>query len=116
MVYDGGGQFDADQRATMLAQEAARAGAQAIDVKGYLATGVATLDRQKALDAVAAFCSGPNWPPQTVCTAILATNLTEIQVNVAIQRNIVFLPSSVGKTVYGHAEVKLTQGVVDAGG
>jgi hypothetical protein len=117
MAYDGGGQLDADQRATMLAQEAARAGAQAVDVKVYLATGVATINEAEARVAITAFEAQPGWPPQTAVTDVLFNaSHTEIQVNISIQRNIVFLPSSVGKTVYGHAEVKLTQGVVDAGG
>ena len=114
MVWDGGGQFDADQRATILAQEAARAGAQAVDVKAYMATGVATIDPVQAALNVKAFCDAQNLP-QTTCTPIILGG-TEIQVNVTIIRNIVFLPSSVGKTVYGHAQVKLTQGVTDAGG
>jgi len=115
MAWDGGGQFDADQRATLLAQEAARAGAQAVDVNAYLETGIAKIDPVRAAAYVDAYCAAQNLP-QTTCTAIVGPSRTEIQVNVTIVRNIVFLPSGVGKTVYGHAQVKLTQGVVDAGG
>jgi hypothetical protein len=119
MAYDIGGEFDAEQRATMLAQEAARAGAQAVDVPRYLDTGVAAVNTVSANgptadQAVQAFCAQANLP-QTTCTTIVAGG-TEVQVNVAINLNIVILPGGVNKTVYGHAEVKLTQGVTDSGG
>src|SRR5512139_2706806 len=70
MAWDGGGQFDADQRATLLAQEAARAGAQAVDVNAYLETGVAQIDPTRAASYVTAFCAAQNLP-QTTCTAIV---------------------------------------------
>jgi len=119
MTYDIGGEFDGEQRATMLAQEAARAGAQAVDVPRYLATGVAAVntDSSRGLtadQAVQAFCTRAALP-HTTCTTLVGGG-TEVQVNVAIELRVVILPGGVTKTVYGHAEVKLTQGVIDSGG
>jgi hypothetical protein len=115
MAYDGGGELDTQIRANKIAEEAARAGATAVDVNAYMATGVAQIDPLRATNIVLAYCAASG-VPQLSCTPIIGPSRTEIQVNVSIVRNIVFLPTAVGKTVYGHAQVKLTQGVTDAGG
>jgi hypothetical protein len=58
LVLDGGLILSARLRALNQAQEAARAGAQAIDLATYRATGTITLDPPKAVAAARAYLAG----------------------------------------------------------
>jgi hypothetical protein len=120
VAYDGGGLFDDTQRANFLAQEAARAGAQQIDVGQYLATGRAVIDKAKATDAATSYLTNIKdlaIYPNSIHVYFGAGG-SAIQVTFKVQRNVVFLTGSgwgIDKT-YGNAVVVLRQGVTDAGG
>jgi hypothetical protein len=123
LAYDGGGRYDINQTANSIAQETARTAAQCVDVPGYLSTGqatvrsdsIATTCAQPYLDAVASTL--PSGTTLTVDGISLLNGGTEVHVDVTITRPVVFLASLGFQNVaHGHATVKLTQGVTDAGG
>jgi hypothetical protein len=120
MAYDGGGQYDDTQRADFLAQEAARTGAQNIDLAKYMTTGQAAMDETKATAAVKAYLGGVK--DLTIdlnnIQVIFGAQDSEIQVIFTVVRSPVFLTGSgwgIDKA-YGDAVVVLKQGVTDAGG
>jgi len=120
VTYDGGGLFDDTQRADFLAQEAARAGAQQIDIEQYLATGRAVMDRDKATAAATSYLTNIKDMaiyPNSIHVYFGAGG-SAIQVTFKVQRGVVFLTGpgwGIDKT-YGNAVVVLRQGVTDAGG
>jgi hypothetical protein len=120
MAYDGGGQFDDTQRANFIAQEAARAGAQNIDVNRYMATGQAAMDETKATATVKAYIAGTKGLPIDLGSVqvLFGSGDSMIEVIFTVQRSPVFLTGSgwgIDKA-YGNAVVALKQGVTDAGG
>jgi hypothetical protein len=121
VCYDGGTYYSDQQHADFIAQEAARAGAQDIDVRAYLATGQATLDRDAATADVINYLK--NVKDLTIVDkdnpgVYFGPNFSSIQVTIQVKRSGVFLTDSTWKldTVYGNAVVVLEQGVTSAGG
>lgn len=88
LVIDGGRQLGARSRAVGYAQEAARAGAAAIELN----TSEARIDTVKAATAVATFCAevAANDPAVTDCTAS-ELDVEHLQVRVRIDHKTTFL-------------------------
>lgn len=120
MAYDGGMFFDDQQHADFLAQEAARAGAQDIDVGRYLDTGRAAMNEGLARQDVTNYLKNVNDPSIDLSTVAVyfGPSDSSIRVVFTVRRTGVFLPAHAWRmdTVYGNAVVVLEQGVTDAGG
>jgi hypothetical protein len=121
VCYDGGTYYSDQQHADFIAQEAARAGAQDIDVNAYLATGQASLNRDAATQDVINYLR--NVKDLTIVDRdapgiYFGPNYTSIQVTIQVSRTGVFLTDKSWHldTVYGNAVVVLQQGVTSAGG
>ena len=127
LVYDGGRKIDGFRGANEIAMETARTAAQCVDVNAYLQSGQAVVQDPTGDGARAKACAQPylsavtsTLPSDTTVTLDGVTLLaggTEVRVDVTITRPVVFLASLGFQNVaHGHATVKLTQGVTDAGG
>jgi hypothetical protein len=88
LVIDGGRQLGARSRAVSYAQEAARAGAAAIQLN----SAEAKIDTAKAATAIAGFCGQvqSNDPSVTACAATTLTE-DEVDIQVAIDNKTTFL-------------------------
>jgi hypothetical protein len=120
LAYDGGTYYDDQQHADFVAQEAARAGAQDVDVGRYLATGRAGLDPAKATADVTAYLGGVKDMKIDMSTVAVYFGPDDgsIQVTFTVDRSGVFLTDKAWGVdrAYGNAVVVLEQGVTDAGG
>jgi hypothetical protein len=120
LAYDGGTYYDDQQHADFVAQEAARAGAQDIDVGHYLATGRAGLDPDKAKADVLTYLGDVHdlQIDMGSVAVYFGPDNGSIQVTFRVDRSGVFLSAAswgIDKA-YGNAVVVLEQGVTDAGG
>lgn len=120
LAYDGGTYYDDQQHADFVAQEAARAGAQDIDVGHYLATGRAGLDPVRAKADVTTYLGNVHDLRIDMSTVAVyfGPDYGSIQVTFTVDRGGVFLPAASWgiDRAYGNAVVVLEQGVTDAGG
>jgi hypothetical protein len=121
VCYDGGTYYSDQQHADFIAQEAARAGAQDIDVKAYLATGQASLDPAAATQDVINYLKNVkdlSIADKDAPGVYFGPNYSSIQVTIQVNRTGVFLTDKSWNlgTVYGNAVVVLEQGVTSAGG
>jgi len=120
LSFDGGNFYSDQQRAESVAQEAARAGAQDIDVDRYLATGRAGLSEKDARIDVTNYLSGVTDLAIKDVQVYFGPGDGSIQVTFLVDRRGtgVFLPASWwgADKVYGNAVVVLEQGVTSAGG
>ena len=120
LSFDGGNYYSDQQHAESLAQEAARAGAQDIDVNRYLATGRAGLVESDATKDVNTYLSGVTDLAIKDVQVYFGPGDGSIQVTFLVDRagTGVFLPASWwgADKVYGNAVVVLEQGVTSAGG
>lgn len=120
LSFDGGNFYSDQQHAESLAQEAARAGAQDIDVNRYLATGRAALVEDNARADVTQYLSGVHDLAIKNVQVYFGPGDGSIQVTFLVDRanTGVFLPASWwgADKVYGNAVVVLEQGVTSAGG
>ena len=122
-VWDGGQAVSAQQTADDLALDAGRTAAQCVDVAYFLEHGTATVATQFQAKACAApfvklYNDAGNDYQMSVDIAPFADrNVTVLSVTVTLTRPTGFF-SGLGLTgtYTGHATVKLTQGVTDAGG
>jgi hypothetical protein len=73
LVADGGTALDARLRAANLAEEAARAGAQAIDLATYRSTGALRLDPARADTAARAYLTRAGWAGTAAVHSTAAT-------------------------------------------
>jgi Flp pilus assembly protein TadG len=122
LVWDGGRGVNSVQVADDLAAEAGRTAAQCVDVRDFLVNGRAMITThiraegcaQPYLDLVN---SAGNGYTVTLATPIVLSQNDTLDVTVVLTRPIVFLSAFGFNGRYtGHATVKLTQGVTDAGG
>jgi hypothetical protein len=122
-VWDGGQAVSAGQTADDLALEAGRTAAQCVDVRGFLLTGQATVATQDEANACAAAYvnlynnANPGDYHMSVDIVTSVNNDSLLSVTVTLTKPTGFF-SGLGLTgtYTGHATVKLTQGVTDAGG
>lgn len=123
LVWDGGSLIDSYRSADQIAAEAGRTAAECVDVNGFLATGQATIKD----DATAVACAQPyinavNAAPHENSTiSLVSANLSadhrSVTVTITVSRPLLFLSAlTFNNVATGHATVKLTQGVTDAGG
>jgi hypothetical protein len=130
LAYDEGLRFDVHQTANSMAREAARMEAQCVDVGAYLATGVPqVLDPAVADPTKGSTCAQPYF--DAISPSLTSSGITfsfhvkiglsgglpanEVEVDVTLTRPTIFL-AGFTNTSTGNATVKLTQGVIDAGG
>jgi hypothetical protein len=85
LVYDGGGLIATKRQAINVAEQAARAGAQAIDTPTLMATGVVRLDPTAASARAEAFLATNGW------TGTASATTTSVTVTVTQTRPLVFL-------------------------
>jgi hypothetical protein len=119
LVVDGGAKARAVSRATTLASEAARAGAQAIDVPAVLTGSRAAVDPARAQDAALAYLAAadPDGTAKGTVTGIAAVTDGghRIAVEVTLSQPTLFL-GLIGirqLTVHGTATAVLTTGVTE---
>jgi hypothetical protein len=109
IVVDGSAKLDSDQNAVALAQEAARAGATAVDESRAYSSGSFVVDQQQALDAARSYLISAGYGRYTVA----ADGTRAIQVSVTITEPTRFL-SLIGVdsfTCTGTATASLVAGV-----
>jgi hypothetical protein len=85
LVYDGGGLIATKRQTINVAEQAARAGAQAIDTSTLMATGVVQLDPTAASARAEAFLATNGW------TGTASATTTSVTVTVTQTRPLVFL-------------------------
>ena len=123
LVWDGGSLIDSYRSADQIAAEAGRTAAECVDINSFLTTGQATVRD----DATATACAQPyidavNAAPHekstiTLVSAILSADWRSVTVTITVSKPLLFLSSlTFNNVATGHATVKLTQGVTDAGG
>jgi Flp pilus assembly protein TadG len=113
LVVDGGAKLDADQKATAVAQEAARAGAGMVNVPRAYAGGPFTVSPAQAIVAARRFLTAAGYPGSQVRQA----GPDSIRVTVTIQQPTVML-SLIGLrsfAVQGTATASLVTGVTGPG-
>jgi hypothetical protein len=109
IVVDGGAKLTADENATALAQEAARAGATTVDVSDAYATGTFVVDPAEAVTAARQYLLAAGYRKFTVTT----DGSRAITVQVTITQNTRFL-SLIGIRSFsttGAATAQLVTGV-----
>jgi len=109
IVVDGSAKLEADESAVALAQEAARAGATAVDESEAYSSGSFVVDQQQALDAARGYLTSAGYRQYTV----VAAGTRDIQVSVTITEPTRFL-SLIGVdsfTCTGTATASLVTGV-----
>ncbi|MFL6112529.1 MAG: hypothetical protein ACJ786_14410 [Catenulispora sp.] len=125
LVWDGGRGVNAVQTADDLAAEVGRTAAQCVDVRGFLLHGRATITTHfRAEDCAQPYVdlvntkSDENGYTVTLVDPVEVSQTNDtLDVTVVVTRPIVFLSAFGFNGRYtGHATVKLTQGVTDAGG
>ena len=106
LAYDGGMALDARVRTLNEAQEAARAGAQALNIGALRAGGPAVLDASAAVTAAQAYLAGTGDP------GTVSVNGTTVTVSVTHTRQATFLAlAGVGAmTAHATASAKAEQG------
>ncbi len=129
LAYDEGLRFDVHQTANSMAREAARTEAQCVDVAAYLQTGVPSVNDPAVAGNPTQTCAQPYFDAMNPSLAAAGITVSfqvrigvggglpanEVQVDVTLTRPTLFL-AGFSSTSTGHATVKLTQGVTDAGG
>ena len=85
LVYDGGGLIATKRQTINNAEQAARAGAQAIDTNTLMATGTVQLDPTAAVARAEAFLAANGW------TGSATANPTSVTVTVTHRQALVFL-------------------------
>lgn len=124
LVWDGGRGVDSVQTADDLAAEAGRTAAQCVSVPDFLIDGQAIITTtyqadmcaQPYVDLVNAHAEDNGYTMKLEPIAVSFTNDT-LSVTVVVTRPILFLSAFGFNGQYtGHATIKLTQGVTDAGG
>jgi Flp pilus assembly protein TadG len=83
LVLDGGTHLAARQRAAGLAEQAARAGADALDTDALRSTGTPTLDRDRAVAAACRYVH--TMEPDSTCNAVVTSAPTGEQVEVRVR-------------------------------
>jgi Flp pilus assembly protein TadG len=83
LLLDGGTHLAARQRAAGLAEQAARAGADALDTDALRRTGTPSLDSTRAVTAACRYVRTVE--PDATCTAALAATPTGQQVQVRVR-------------------------------
>jgi hypothetical protein len=107
LVVDGGQQLAATERADSIAQQAARAGAQALDAQALRASGLAQLDPSAAVAAADAYLSAAGVPgaahadASTVTVDVTIHRATDVLSVIGIQT----------LTAHGHARARIAPGV-----
>lgn len=121
-VWDGGRGVGSVQTADDLAAETGRTAAQCVSVGDFLLTGKAVVSNQaRALDCARPYAvlvnAADNGYTMTLQDITLSESRDSLSVTVEVRRPVVFLSAFGFDGKYtGHATVKLTQGVTDAGG
>ncbi len=92
LAVDGGRKLGALSEARDIADNAARAGAQAVDTDAYRATGVPTVNPAAATQAASAYLSSQGF------TGTIVINGTTVTVTVSITVDPTFLPGSMTAT------------------
>lgn len=111
LVVDGTGQLRAGQQATAAAQQAARAGAEALDAAGLRAGGPITVDPVAAAATVRGYLAAAGY-----AGAVTVTGPTTLRVTITVHRPTVLL-GLIGihsYTATGTATADLEHGVVAA--
>lgn len=106
---DGGNGYRQAQRADSYAQEAARAGAQAIDPDSLLSGGALQIDKRKAIDAADAYLAGVGLSGTVVVDPAARTITVDFTVTYPTQ--FLFAMGIDTMTVHGHAKVVLLHGI-----
>jgi len=107
LVVDGGAKLTAQRRANNLAEQAARAGAQAAD-EAALRAGRTTLDTSRAQAAAVGYLAGAGYPGGTV-TVSDAT--VDVRVGVTAPTTILGILGIHALTVTGQGHAQLLRGV-----
>jgi len=122
LVWDGGRGVDSVQTADDVAAEAGRTAAQCVNVPDFLINGRAIITTTYQADMCAqpyvdlVNAAGNGYTVKLEPIGVSLTNDT-LSVTVVVTRPILFLSAFGFNGQYtGHATIKLTQGVTDAGG
>jgi len=107
LVVDGGLKLAAVERADSIAEQAARAGAQAIDTSTLRATGQAHIDSAAAVTAARAYLASVGVVGQVV------VNPSMVTVDVTIRRStkVLDLIGINNVVAHGHAQARLAPGI-----
>jgi hypothetical protein len=91
LAYDTGHKYQLAADANAIAQQAARAGAQALDTAALLSSGAVTLNAQEAVAAADAYLSSPAMAASRVTGSAAVTGATTLVVTVTMTRATAFL-------------------------
>lgn len=107
LVVDGGQQLAATERADSIAQQAARAGAQALDAQALRATGVAQLDPSAAVAAADAYLRAAG------IVGSAHADASGVTVDVLIHRatDVLGVIGIHTVTAHGHAHARIAPGI-----
>jgi hypothetical protein len=107
LVVDGGQQLAATERADSVAQQAARAGAQALNAQALRATGVARLDPSAAIAAADAYLTAAG----VAGTAHADTSTVTVDVTIHRATDVLSVIGIHTLTAHGHAHARIAPGV-----
>ena len=107
LVIDGGYALAARRRAIDEANEAARAGAQAVDLAQYRATGVLTLEPAAAVAAAQAYLHATGH----VGTVAVAGDRVQVQVSITQPTALLQIVGIGGLTVEGRGAARIVSGI-----
>ena len=107
LVVDGGRQLSATEHADSLAQQAARAGAQALNTAALRASGITQLDTAAAVDAANAYLAAAGVDGSARADA------TSVTVDVTVSRpaDVLGVIGIHTLTAHGHARARIIPGV-----
>jgi Flp pilus assembly protein TadG len=109
VVVDGSAKLEAGQNAVALAQEAARAGAAAVDRSSAYSSGSFVVDQQQALRAASGYLSSAGYGQYTVAAA--GTRAIQVSVTITEQTRFLSLIGVDSFTCTGSATASLVTGV-----
>lgn len=112
LVVDGGTKLAASRRATEVAEQAARAGAQALDATSLRAGGAARLDPTVAASAARAYLGSAGVPGEVQADSAGVT----VEVTIHRATAVLGLVGIHTVTAYGHAHARLAPGIASEAG
>jgi Flp pilus assembly protein TadG len=111
LVWDGGRAITAREQAANLAEQAARAGAEILDITAARATGTDTIDTAAAADAAACRYVHLTDPTATCAATATATTVT-VAVTTHTSTAVLGIVGVNSLTTHGHATATPVRGVV----
>jgi len=115
LVIDGGVALAAKRRAMNQAQAAARAGAEALDVRRYRDTGVSRLDPDAAVSAVDSYMQAVHIPQSNYNRTVVGVDTVVVDEWFQQPLNILGVFGTSSVTARGHGSARTVHGIVREG-